>query len=78
VTNELVIKLRKCARPRVRDGIPALIFDRPEWSSSVLTYQADRDNVRRDAGDCHEGARTAAGSPPRPPPDERTCRDDQE
>jgi hypothetical protein len=30
----------------------------------ILTYQADRDNVRRDAGDWHEGARTAAGSPP--------------
>jgi hypothetical protein len=28
VTNELVIKLRECARPRVRDGRPALIFDR--------------------------------------------------
>ena len=28
VTNELVIKLRECARPRVRDGSPALIFDR--------------------------------------------------
>jgi len=28
VTSELVIKLRECARPRVRDGSPALIFDR--------------------------------------------------
>ena len=30
----------------------------------ILTYQADRDNLRRDAGDWHEGVRTAAGSPP--------------
>jgi hypothetical protein len=29
-----------------------------------LTYQADRDNLRRDAGGWHEGVRTAAGSPP--------------
>ena len=44
----------------------------------ILTYQADCDNVRRDAGDWREGVRTTAGSPSRQPPDERTCRDDQE
>ena len=43
----------------------------------ILTYQADRDNLRRDAGDCHEGARTAGAAHP-PASDERTCRDDQE
>ena len=49
------------------------------WSGpwSCLTYQADRDNVRRDAGDCHQGARTAEARRPAPS-DERTCRDDQE
>ena len=56
---------------------PAARSDR-RHGRRFLTYQADRDNVRRDAGDWHEGARTAAGSPPRLPPDERTCRDDQE
>ena len=30
----------------------------------ILTYQADRDNLRRHAGDWHEGVRTAAGGPP--------------
>ena len=76
VTNELVIKLRECARLRVRDGRPCADLRSVAWSS-VLTYQADRDNVRRDAGDCHEGARTAGAAHP-PASDERTCRDDQE
>ena len=30
----------------------------------ILTYQADRDNLRRDEGDCHEGARTAGAAHP--------------
>jgi hypothetical protein len=62
VTNELVIKLRECARRRLRDGSCADLRS-AAWSS-VLTYQADRDNVRCDAGDCHEGARTAGAAHP--------------
>ena len=30
-------------------------------------YEADRDNVPRDAGDCHEGARTAGAAHRQPP-----------
>ncbi len=43
------------------DRSPALIFDRRHGR---LMYQADRDNVRCDAGDCHESARTAGAAPP--------------
>lgn len=37
VTNELVIKLRECARPRGRDRSPALIFDRRHGRRSCHT-----------------------------------------
>ena len=30
----------------------------------ILTYEADRDNLRRDEGDCHEGSRTAGSAHP--------------
>jgi hypothetical protein len=43
-----------------------------------LTYRPDRDNVRRDRGDWHEGARRPRAAHPASPRDERTSRDDQE
>ncbi len=45
-------------------SLPVLAAVMKTKGVGILTYQADRDNLRRDAGDWHEGVRTAAGSPP--------------
>jgi hypothetical protein len=76
VTNELVSSSENALVLAYVTEAPALIFDR-RHGRRFLTYQADRDNIRRDAGDCHEGARTAGAAHP-PASEERTCRDDQE
>ena len=53
------------------------VVDRNATGFAFRVTERTRDNARRKRGDWHAGADGCA-QPTRQPPDERTCRDDQE